>query len=296
MISNVIKKNVLKPFIDETIKSLDTMAGLKASAGESFVDSVDDFRFKGYAVAAKTYGKLDMVILLHNYVESALAIGNSLRKNILDENDELTDMNEDIQAALAEWGNTAIGLATRKLESLNLGIKFEPPYFILDTKTIDPLLEDVSEIVSVPITIDDVGRFYFNLLIMDKEESESTKIKESEKILIVDDSSFLRKGIQRFLTSLGYKNVIEATNGLEAVEMYKKEKPSIIFMDVVMPEMTGDDALEKIRELDKEIPIVMLSSVNENSLIEKCNKLGISGYILKPLTSDNGPEMLKKFL
>ena len=179
MISTVIKKNVLKPFIDETIKSLDTMAGLKASAGEPFVDSVEDFRFKGYAVAAKTYGKLDMVVLLHNYVESALAIGNNLRKNILDENDELSEMNDDIQAALAEWGNTAIGLATRKLESLNLGIKFEPPYFILDTGSIEPLLEDVSEIISVPVTIEDVGRFYFNLLMVDKVEIEKSNVKKS---------------------------------------------------------------------------------------------------------------------
>lgn len=297
MPSTVVVKNVLKPFIKETIKSLETMAGMKATAGESFVDDVNDFRFKGYAIAAKTYGNLDMVILLHNYPETALAIGNKLRHNILDEKDEITEINEEMQAALAEWGNTIVGLATSSLESLNLGIRFEPPYFIVKTDNMDHLLEDVTEIVSVPVTIEDVGRFYFNLLIIDPDTSSNdAKIKPSQKILIVDDSSFLRKSIKKFLKTLGYENVLEAANGLEAVEMHAKEKPAIILMDVVMPEMTGDEALEKIREVDKETPIVMLSSVNENAVIDKCNQLGVAGYVLKPLTAADGPSIISKFL
>lgn len=297
MISKIITKNVLKPFIAETIKSLDSMAGLKAHAGESFEDKVESFSFKGYAVASKTYGNLEMVILLHNYVETALAIGNKLRYNMLGEENELTEINEEMQSALAEWGNTAIGLATNSLESLNLGIKFEPPYFVLNTQSVEALLKDVTQIVSVPITIDDVGRFYFNLLVIDRlEKEESSKIKTTEKILIVDDSSFIRKSLKRFLASLGYENVIEATNGVEAVAMHEKEKPAIIFLDVVMPEMTGDIALEKIRETDSDTPIVMITSINENSVHEKCNSLGIDGYILKPLTSQGGPDIIKKFL
>ncbi|MFT7003322.1 MAG: CheY-like chemotaxis protein/CheY-specific phosphatase CheX [Sulfurimonas sp.] len=297
MLSSIVVKNVLKPFINETIKSLETMAGLKATAGESFVDNVNDFRFKGYAIAAKTYGNLNMVILLHNYPETALAIGNKLRHTILDEKDELTEINEEMQAALAEWGNTIVGLATSSLESLNLGIRFEPPYFILKTDNMDDLLKDVTEIVSVPVTVDDVGRFYFNLLIIDPDtSSKDVKIKPSKKILIVDDSSFMRKSIKRFLKTLGYENVVEAENGLQALEMHAQEKPAIIFMDVVMPEMTGDEALEKIRDIDKETPIVMLSSVNENAIVDKCNKLGVSGYVLKPLTAEDGPSTIKKFL
>jgi len=299
MVSNVIKKNVLKPFIDETVKSLASMANLKAHAGEAFEDSVESFRFKGYAVAAKTYGKLEIVILLHNYIETALSIGNNLRRNILQEENELDELNEEMEAALAEWGNTAIGLATRSLEALNMGIRFEPPYFILNTEKIDPLLEDVDEIVSVPITIDGIGRFYLNLLIIDseaKKERSQQKVQKSDNVLIVDDSSFVRKSMKRFLNSLGYENVIEASNGKEAVALHKEKSPAIIFMDVVMPELTGDAALEQIRKTDKNTPIVMLSSVSDSSIIDKCNSLGTAGYILKPLTAEDGPNILKKFL
>jgi len=299
MIATEIKTNMLKPFIDETIKTLAEMAHLKAHAGEPFTDNVADFRFKGYAIAAKTHGNLEMIILVHNYIETALAIGNRLRANILNEADELPEINEDMQAALAEWGNTAIGNATQSLETLKLGIRFEPPYFILNTETMEPLLKNVREIISVPVQIDDVGRFYFNLLMIDSKAGEAKAapgIQTGDKILIVDDSKFIRLSMKRFLGSLGYKNIIEAANGIEAVDMHAKEKPAIIFMDIVMPEMTGDEALEKIRETGSTTPIVMLSSVTDNTVIDRCNKVGVSGYIVKPLTAEDGPGRLKEFL
>ena len=299
MIATEIKTNMLKPFIDETIKSLEEMAHLKAHADEAFIDKVEDFRFKGYAIAARTHGNLEMVILLHNYVETALAIGNRLRFHILNEADELSEINEEMQAALAEWGNTAIGNATQSLETLKLGIRFEPPYFILNTENMEPLLKNVEEIISVPVHIDGVGRFYFNLLMINSNAGETkptSRIQTGEKILIVDDSRFIRLSLKRFLNSMGYENVVEAANGIEAVEMHAKEKPAIIFMDIVMPEMTGDEALKKIRATDKQTPIVMLSSVTDNTVIDSCNQIGVSGYIVKPLTAEDGPGRLKEFL
>jgi CheY-like chemotaxis protein len=299
MIATQIKMNILRPFIDETIKSLEEMAGLKAYAGEAFTDNVERFRFKGYAVAAKTFGNLEMIVLLHNYSDTALTIGNRLRSHILNETKELSDINEEMQTALAEWGNTAVGRSTQSLEALKLGIRFDPPYFILNTENMENLLKNVKEIMSVPIHIDNVGRFYLNLLMIDSKASgrkDSSKIKVAEKIMVVDDSKFIRMSIKKFLGSMGYENVIEATNGVEAVEKHSKEKPSIIFMDIVMNEMTGDEALEKIRETDRETPIVMLSSVNDSSMIERCDQMGASGYIVKPLTAEDGPERLKEFL
>jgi CheY-like chemotaxis protein/CheY-specific phosphatase CheX len=299
MIATNIKTNMLQPFIDETIKTLEEMAHLKAHAAEAFTDNVENFRFKGYAIAAKTHGNLNMIILLHNYIETALAIGNRLRSNILNEAGELPEINEEMQSALAEWGNTAIGNATQSLETLKLGIRFEPPYFILNTESMGPLLKNVKEIISVPVHIDDVGRFYFNLLMIDSKAGEAKaapKIQTGERILVVDDSKFIRLSMKRFLNSLGYFNVVEAANGIEAVEMHAKEKPAIIFMDVVMPEMTGDAALEKIRATDSDTPIVMLSSVTDNTVIDRCNQVGVSGYIVKPLTAEDGPDRLKEFL
>lgn len=299
MIATDIKMNILQPFIDETIKSLEDMAHLKANAGEAFTDKVDDFRFKGYAIAAKTHGNIEMIILLHNYIETALVIGNRLRFNMLNSSNELLEINEVMQAALAEWGNTAIGRATQSLETIKHGIRFEPPYFILNTEHMESLLNNVQEIVSVPIHIEDVGRFYINLLMINYKTcvaKAASKIQIDEKILLVDDSKFIRLSIKKFLNSLGYQNIVEAANGIEAVEMHAKEKPAIIFLDIVMPDMTGDEALEKIRETDSDTPIVMLSSVTDNNMIDRCDEIGVAGYIVKPLTAEDGPDKLKEFL
>ena len=70
----------------------------------------------------------------------------------------------------------------------------------------------------------------------------------------------------------------------------------MIFLDVVMPKMTGDEALELIREADANVPIVMLTSVADKTLMDKCQRLGISGYVLKPVTQDNGPDLLFNYL
>jgi DNA-binding NarL/FixJ family response regulator len=67
-------------------------------------------------------------------------------------------------------------------------------------------------------------------------------------------------------------------------------------MDVVMPELTGDKALQQIRKVDTKTPVVMLSSVADESTISACEKAGISGYIIKPITQEEAPEVLSKYL
>lgn len=298
MIATNIKTNILKPFIDATLKSLEEMAHLKANVGEAFTDNVQNFRFKGYAIAARTHGNLEMIILLHNYIETALAIGNQLRLHILNESEEVFELNEEMRTALAEWGNTAIGHATQSLETLKLGIRFDPTYFIHNTELLDPFMKDVQEIISVPVHIDEVGRFFINLLIINRKSrgASAPGIQRGDKILLVDDSKFIRLSIKKFLGCLGYSNIVEASNGMEAIEMHAKEKPAIIFMDVVMPGMTGDQALVKIRSIDKDTPIIMLSSITDNTVIDTCNQVGASGYVVKPLTAEDGPDRLKEFL
>lgn len=291
---------IISPFIDETIKTLDTMCGLHSYAGEPFQDQVENFRFKGYAVAAKTSGKIDGVILLHNYIETAVAIGNELRFKLLEETNKYEEINEDMQSALAEWGNTAIGRATKHLSDKDLGITFEPPYFITNTDNMNPLLERATEIISIPIHITDAGRFYFNYIINktgeDQTAAATSAIPRDGKVLVVDDSNFIRIAIKKCLKKIGYENIIEAGNGREGVEMYKKERPDIIFMDYVMPELSGYEALQKIRSVDKTTPVVMFTSVADQKIIDECSALGISGYVVKPLTAETGPDKLKKFL
>lgn len=295
MALNQLQLKILKPFVDETIKSLELMVGVSAtdiSVGEPFVDDVSSFKFKGYAVAAQTFGNIDGYIIMHHYMETALGIGNKVRENMLGEEEQLEEMTEDMGDALAEWGNTAIGRAMNDLNKFDLGIRFNPPYFINNLKEMDTLLSGVKEIITIPINIESMGRFYFNYLL----HSETNLLGSNAKIMVVDDMKMIRTSLKRYLKQLGYENVIEAQNGLEAIALHEKEKPDMIFMDVVMPEVTGDEALKQIRSKDSATPIVMLSSVSDDNVIDECRKLGIAGYVVKPLTKEMGPEMLKEYL
>jgi len=121
-------------------------------------------------------------------------------------------------------------------------------------------------------------------------------LPKEAKIMVVDDMKMIRTAIKKYLGELGYENTVEAANGREAVDVFSTEKPAMVFMDIVMPEMTGNEALSEIRKSDKNTPIVMLTSVAEESMVNECSASGILGYILKPLNTDNGPGVLSEML
>ena len=76
-------------------------------------------------------------------------------------------------------------------------------------------------------------------------------LPKTAQIMIVDDMKMIRTAIRKYLVSLGYANVVEAVDVEDALKQYAVEKPAMIFMDVVMPNVSGDEALKVIREGDK---------------------------------------------
>jgi len=306
-----IYKVTLHPFINESIASLKAMTHLSGSSADAFMDQVDDFRFKGYAVCSEVTGCINGVIMMHHYPETAIAIGNSVCETMFDEKYDYTEMNDELSNALAEWGNTIVGRSTDLLSRHNLEFNFSSPYFVHNFDDMEKYLAGVKEIVTVPITVEGVGRYYFNLLVRDvnfqtggakREEStgianpHSKPLPTDSKILLVDDSGMIRKALKRFLNNLGYNNIIEADDGSTAVTMVENEAPDFMFMDVVMGEMNGDDALKAIRAKGHNVPVVMLSSVTDQALVDQCEESGVSGFIFKPIQADNGAEIIKSYL
>ncbi len=118
------------------------------------------------------------------------------------------------------------------------------------------------------------------------------------KILIVDDSMFVKKQLSQILGSEGYDVVDTAGHGAEAVEKYKEYYPGIdlVTMDITMPGMDGVTALEKIIEFDKEAKIVMISALGKQDLVKKSFMLGAKNYIIKPLERKKVLERLKNAL
>ncbi|MCW3984858.1 MAG: response regulator [Candidatus Bathyarchaeota archaeon] len=115
-----------------------------------------------------------------------------------------------------------------------------------------------------------------------------------KKVLIVDDSSFMRRILKDKLSVLGQTSVIESSNGKQAMEIAKKEKPDLILLDIVLPDIDGETVLYNLRKDGLESKIIVVSAVGQGPLVERCKKLGISGYIVKPFDDAKITELIKK--
>jgi len=106
-------------------------------------------------------------------------------------------------------------------------------------------------------------------------------------ILVAEDERDIRELISFTLSFAGHK-ITQAANGLEAVELAKKELPDLIMTDVRMPKMTGYEACRAIKEDDttKHIPVVILSAKGQDEEIEQGRTSGADDYILKPFAPD----------
>ena len=119
---------------------------------------------------------------------------------------------------------------------------------------------------------------------------------ESTKILICDDSILARSQMKDLLEGLGEFEVIEAKNGHEAVEAYKANKPAIAFLDIVMPEKNGIEAVKELVEFDKDAILIMASSIGNNKHLTAALDAGACDFIQKPVDEDHLREILDKYL
>ena len=104
------------------------------------------------------------------------------------------------------------------------------------------------------------------------------------KVLITDDSKLLRKKLREELEALDCE-VLEAQNGKEAVMINLQEPLDCIFLDIVMPEVGGIEALQVIREVNPDLPVVMLSSAGTPQKLMTTLKMGAMDFIQKPYSS-----------
>lgn len=104
------------------------------------------------------------------------------------------------------------------------------------------------------------------------------------KILICDDSLLVRKKLRDALEIAGFYHVLEAGDGNEAIEKCKNEKPDVVLLDIIMPKKNGLDAIQEIKEINKNTLVIMASSVGTQSNLIQSLKLGASNFIQKPIT------------
>jgi CheY-like chemotaxis protein len=103
-------------------------------------------------------------------------------------------------------------------------------------------------------------------------------------VLVVDDSRTLRKILIRELNSLGFHNILEAADGLEAIEVVKSKPVDLMLLDMEMPELDGLGVLERIKadETYKALPIIVISGADQFEKTIKCIEIGAEDYLPKP--------------
>lgn len=104
-------------------------------------------------------------------------------------------------------------------------------------------------------------------------------------ILVVDDAAFMRMRTTKILTEGGY-NVIQATNGLEAIEQYQEHRPDAVLMDITMPEMDGLTALKHIRSFDPSARVAMITALGQQAIVLEAVKSGARDFLVKPCDGD----------
>ena len=130
------------------------------------------------------------------------------------------------------------------------------------------------------------------------EMTSNYELKHGIKILVVDDFPTQRKLIRRSLLSLGYENVKEAIDGIDALEKLRTEDFELIICDWNMPKMLGIDLLKAVRadERLRETPFLMVTAEARRDNIIEAARAGVSNYIAKPFTVDSLQEKMRDIL
>jgi two-component system chemotaxis response regulator CheY len=119
---------------------------------------------------------------------------------------------------------------------------------------------------------------------------------DDAKILISDDSILARKQLKDAILSYGTPTFIETSNGQDAIDKYKTEKPNLVFLDIVMPVKDGNAAIREIREFDPHAEIIIVSSVGTHTQLRCALEAGATDFIQKPINKIQIIDALNKYL
>ncbi|MBM4349883.1 MAG: sigma-54-dependent Fis family transcriptional regulator [Deltaproteobacteria bacterium] len=115
------------------------------------------------------------------------------------------------------------------------------------------------------------------------------------KILVIDDEPILRESLDVALKTLGYDVLVSGT-GEEGLELFRKESPDLILLDHWLPGINGDEVLQKIKEQEPEIPVIIMTAQGSIELAVSSMKMGAFDFLVKPFELDQVEDLIKKGL
>ncbi|MCP4591316.1 MAG: response regulator [bacterium] len=116
------------------------------------------------------------------------------------------------------------------------------------------------------------------------------------RILLVDDSRTIRNIQKNVLAEIGQTDVVEAADGVEALARIGEQRPDLMLIDWNMPNMDGITLVRKVRETDKALPLIMVTTEAEKSRVLEAVKAGVNNYVVKPFTAETLGEKIKQTL
>ncbi len=116
------------------------------------------------------------------------------------------------------------------------------------------------------------------------------------KAFVVDDSATMRKIQLKQLQAMGVEEIKEAADGKEALDLFEQDCPDFILTDWNMPNMDGLTFLKAVREQNKDIPIIMITTEAERGRVVQAIQAGVTDYITKPFTPDTLQVKLRKYI
>jgi len=118
-------------------------------------------------------------------------------------------------------------------------------------------------------------------------------MSDKKRVLIADDSQFMRNSLKAILEKCDCEVIAMAENGAQAVSKYKELKPDLVTLDIVMPQLNGFETLKMLRSLDPNVKVIMVTSISSQEDVLKCKDLGANYYLIKPFEETKVIETIK---
>jgi CheY-like chemotaxis protein len=128
----------------------------------------------------------------------------------------------------------------------------------------------------------------------EKPLAEPEVDSSKQSIIVIDDSIVIRKMIEIALEDEDY-NILNATSGKDGMEVIEKDKPDLVILDMMLPDMSGIDVLKKIKD-SKDLPVIMLSGKDSPQLVENAKEMGVNDFLPKPFKDEELVEKVKALL
>jgi len=121
-------------------------------------------------------------------------------------------------------------------------------------------------------------------------------MKYAGKILLADDEAHIRKYLSLIIRQLGKPTLLEAVNGQDTLSVFEREHPRVVLLDVNMPLLGGIETLKRLKEIDPDCIVIMLTSLANRETVEQALENGAAGYIRKDTPKEEIARVLTELI